>query len=79
MMGCDVISQDETFLNQIDTQVEEVKRDLAFRLLVETDEPQYREVNKISSVAGVETQKTDEEQYTPPTRIMISPVQYQEP
>ena len=69
-----------TFLNQIDEQVEEVKRDLAFRLLIAGEEAGLpRKVSQILSFAGVDTQKTDAEVYTPPGKITISPVEYQEP
>jgi hypothetical protein len=72
--------QDVTFLNQIDEQVEEIKRDLAYRQLVESgDDSEARDVCQISFVAGVSMQETDEEGRRPPRQITISPVKYQEP
>lgn len=74
------MTRDMTFLEEIEREAQEIKKQLGYRQLVLGDAPASRDVQQVSSVAGVDIQKTDIEEATPPRRMTtISPVEYQEP
>lgn len=67
------------FLEQIDEQVEEVKRQIEFRQYIACEAREYTVPHNFESIPQVEVQKTDLEELTPPIRVDVRPVVMQDP